>query len=106
MKPGIRTHIDGVFILREPLENNREKLYRNFASIIPTYNLFCDLMDQLTEDFHAIYIHNTTTSNRWQDCVFYWRAPLTPDGWKVGCPEYYEYHNARYNPEYVDSIEF
>lgn len=106
IKPQIRTMLDGVFILRESLENNREKLYRNFASIIPTYKLFCDIMDQLTEDFHALYIHNTTSSNKWQDCVFYWKAPLVPKGWKAGAPEFYDFHNQRYNTEYVDPVGF
>jgi hypothetical protein len=104
VRPQIRTNIDGIFILREPIESNREKLYKNFASIIPTYDLFCDLMDQLTEDYHAMYINNATKSNRWQDCVFYWKAPLTPRGWKFGCPEYWSHHNQRYNPDYTDPI--
>jgi AAA15 family ATPase/GTPase len=104
IKCNIRTNVDGVFILREPLESNREKLWRNYASIIPTYALFCDLMDRLTEDFHALYIHNATRSNVWQECVFYWKAPLVPKGWKVGCPEYWDFHTQRYNQEYVDPI--
>ena len=106
IKPQIRTNIDGVFILREAIESNREKLYRNFASIIPTYELFCDLMNQLTEDFHAIYIHNATKTNRWQDCVFYWKAKPPPRDWKFGCPEYWKFHEERYNNEYVDPILF
>jgi len=106
VKPQIRTNIDGIFILREPIESNREKLYRNFASIIPTYELFCDLMNQLTEDYHAIYIHNATRSNNWKDCVFYWKAKLPPHGWKFGCPEYWDFHHQRYNTEYRDPIVF
>lgn len=106
IKPQIRTNIDGIFILREPIESNRYKLYHNYASIIPTYELFCDLMDQLTEDYHALYIHNATKSNLWQDCVFYWRAPIIPQGWKIGCPEYWDFHYQRYNQEYVDPIIF
>ena len=104
IKPQIRTNIDGIFILREPIESNREKLYRNYASIIPSYDLFCDIMDQLTEDYHALYIHNATRSNRWQDCVFYWRAKLPPKGWKIGCPEFWDFHNQRYNPEYTEPL--
>ena len=106
IKPQIRTNIDGVFILREPIESNREKLYHNFASIIPSYNLFCQLMDQITEDYHALYIHNATHSNNWKDCVFYWKAPITPKNWKFGCPEYWEFHESRYNTDYQDPIEF
>ena len=106
VKPQIRTNIDGIFILREPIESNREKLYKNFASIIPTYDIFCDLMDQLTEDYHCLYIHNTTRSNKWQDCVFYWKAVLPPNDWKFGCPEYWDFHNQRYNTDYKDPIVF
>jgi hypothetical protein len=106
VKPQIRTNIDGIFILREPIESNREKLYRNFASIIPTYEIFCDLMDQLTEDYHSIYIHNTTGTNKWQECVFYWKAKLPPPGWKLGCPEYWAFHDERYNQDYTDPIVF
>mgnify|MGYP005623311987 FL=1 len=104
IKPQIRTNIDGIFILREPIESNREKLYRNYASIIPTYQLFQQMMDELTEDFHAIYIHNATKSNDWKECVFYYKAPLTPSSWKIGCPEYWDFHHQRYNPEYTDPI--
>jgi len=106
IKPQIRTNIDGIFILREPIESNREKLYHNYASIIPTYDMFCDIMDQLTEDFHCLYIHNATRSNNWLDCVFYWKPKPTPIGWKFGCPEYWQFHNQRYNNEYKDPIEF
>lgn len=104
IKPQIRTAVDGVFILRETITSNLEKIYRNYASIIPTYELFCDIMEQLTEDYHAIYIHNATHTNKWQDCVFWWKAPLPPRGWKVGCPEYWDFHNARYNEEYEDPV--
>lgn len=106
IKPNIRTNIDGTFILREPLESNREKLYRNYASIIPTYELFCVIMDELTEDYHALYIHNATTSNRWQDCVFYWKAPIPPKNWKLGCPEYWDFNDARINPYYTEVVQF
>jgi energy-coupling factor transporter ATP-binding protein EcfA2 len=83
-KPVIRTNIDGVFIFREPNQSNREKIYKNFASIIPTYKLFCQIMDEITGDNTCIYIHNQTTSNDWRDCVFYYKAPMLPD-FSFGC---------------------
>lgn len=106
IKPQIRTNIDGVFILRESLETNREKLYRNYASIIPSYELFSELMDKLTEDFHCIYIHNTSRTNDWRECVYYWKAPIIPKDWTLGCPEYWAFHNDRYNKNYVEPLQF
>jgi GTPase SAR1 family protein len=104
IKPAIRTSIDGAFILREPLLKNRKILYENYASIVPDFSTFCDLMDQLTDDHHAIYIHNMTTTNDWHDCVYYWKAPMVPDTWKFGSEDYHAFHNERFNPEFVQSF--
>lgn len=87
-KPVIRTNIDGVFIFREANLANREKIYKNFASIIPTFKIFCSLMDSLTSDFTCIYIDGQTSSNNWNDCVFYYKAPLVED-FNMGCDDYW-----------------
>lgn len=104
VKPVIRTNVDGIFILREPLLKNRESLYKNYASIIPDFTTFCDLMDQLTDDYCAIYIHGTTQTNTWQECVFYWKAPQISKNWKLGCPEYWDFHEKRFNENYKDDV--
>lgn len=103
VKPVIRTNVDGIFILREPLLKNRESLYKNYASIIPDFSTFCQLMDQLTDDYCAIYIHNATQTNDWKDCVFYWKAPPVPSNWKFGCVDYWKFHETRFNTEYKDN---
>jgi len=104
LRPSIRTSIDGVFIMREPSIVNRKKLYDNFASVIPTFDLFCQMMDQITDDHGAIYIHNLTSTNDWKDCVFWYRATPPPEDFKFGCPEYWDFHYERYNPEYQDKF--
>ena len=105
IKPGIRANIDGVFILREPILKNRKSLWENYASIIPDFNTFCNIMDQITDDFTALYIHNKATTNNWSDCGFYYKANLTPQGFKFGCPEYWQFHKDRYDPNYVESYD-
>jgi len=108
VKPVIRTNVDGIFILREPLLKNRKSLWENYASIVPDFATFCDLMDQLTDDYCSIYIHNAAGTNTWQDCVFYYRAPIEriPKDWKFGHPTYIDHHNQRYNSEYIEPHEF
>lgn len=104
VRPVIRTNIDGVFILREPNMRNRRVMYENYASIIPDFKLFCDILDQITNDFTALYIHNTTKTNNWQDCVFWYKASPVPADFKFGSDDYWDFHYARYNPEYVDPV--
>jgi hypothetical protein len=105
IRPNIRTSIDGIFILREPLLKNRRTLYENYASVIPDFEMFCTLMDQLTDNYMSMYIHNFTTSNNWQDCVFWYKAKPPPDEWKFGCSEYWEFHRSRYNEEYSEPVD-
>lgn len=103
IKPAIRSNVDGVFIMREPLLKNRKVLWENYASIIPDFSLFCQLMNDITDDYTAIYIHNSTQTNVWQDCVFWYKSREIPEDFKFGCPEYKQFHYDRYNPEYVDT---
>lgn len=100
----IRTNIDGIFILREPIQTNRRTLYDNYASIIPSFSLFCEIMDEITNDYTALYINNASKSNDWKDCVFWYKATPVPENFKFGCQDYWDFHYARYNPEYVDPI--
>lgn len=105
VRPVIRTNVDGVFILREPILKNRKSLWENYASIIPDFTLFCQVMDQLTTDYTAIYIHNASKSNNWQDCVYYYKAKIPPEDFKFGCPDYWKFHMQRYDENYVESYD-
>lgn len=87
IKPTIRSNLDGCFIFREPNLKTRESLHLNFAGIIPSFADFCTLMDCMTNDHTALYIHNTGTSNNLEDCVFWYKAKPTPPGFKFGCKE-------------------
>jgi hypothetical protein len=104
VKPVIRTNIDGTFILREPTLKIRKCIWENYASIIPDFALFCEILDSMPE-FTALYIHNVSRSNNWMDSVFYYKADLPPSNFKFGCKEYWDHHATRFNQEYVDSFE-
>lgn len=93
-KPVIRTNIDGIFIFRDPNMTNREKLYRNFASIVPNFQLFNKIMDDITDDYYCLYIHNQSASNNWQDCCFYYKAPQIEE-LKFGCDEFWKFSDTR-----------
>lgn len=104
IRPVIRTNIDYVFIFREPNERNRKALYENYAGIIGSYNDFCDVMDQLTEDYTAIVIDNRKQSNNLSECVYYYKARLHDDDFKFGCDEYRQAAEQRYNTQYVPPV--
>ena len=86
--PVLRGQVDYVFILRENQVSARRRIYEQFAGIFPTFELFCQIMDQCTENFECLVIHNGSKTNRLEDCVFWYKAQPRPD-FKIGSREHW-----------------
>ncbi len=87
--PTLRTNIDYVFILREPYIANRKRIYDNYAGMFPTFESFCQVMDQCTENYECLVINNNSKSNKLQDQVFWYKADNHND-FKLGSKEFWE----------------
>ena len=72
--PTLRTNIDYVFILRENYIANRKRIYENYAGMFPTFESFCQVMDQCTENYECLVINNNSKSNKLHDQVFWYKA--------------------------------
>jgi hypothetical protein len=87
--PNLRTNIDYVFILREPYIANRKRIYENYAGMFPTFESFCQVMDQCTENYECLVINNNSKSNKLEDQIFWYKAePHRP--FRLGSKEYWE----------------
>lgn len=87
--PTLRTNIDYVFILREPYIANRKRIYENYAGMFPTFESFCQVMDQCTENFECLVINNNSKSNKLQEQVFWYKADAHND-FRLGSKEFWE----------------
>jgi len=87
--PNLRTNIDFTFILREPYINNRKRIYENYAGMFPTFESFCQVMDQCTENYECLVIANNAKSNKLEDQIFWYKANAHP-GFKLGSKEFWE----------------
>ena len=87
--PTLRTNIDYVFILRENYIANRKRIYENYAGMFPTFESFCQVMDQCTENFECLVINNNSKSNKLQDQVFWYKADAHND-FRLGSKEFWE----------------
>ena len=94
--PYLRGNIDYVFIMREPLTNNRKKLYEHYCSMFPTFDIFCQVMDACTADYQCLVIHNGSKSNKLEDQVFYYKAK-PHDNFQIGDNKFWKYHNRNFN---------
>lgn len=87
--PNLRTNIDYVFILRENYLSNRKRIWENYASMFPTLDAFCSIMDQTTENYECLVINNNAKSNKLTDQIFWYKAETRPD-FKLGSKEFWE----------------
>lgn len=79
ISPDFRTNIDYTFILKNNNASDREKIYKNYAGIFETKEMFNKVLDACTEDYNALVIDNTTQSNNISDQVFFYRAESHED---------------------------
>jgi hypothetical protein len=87
--PNLRTNIDYVFILREPYIANRKRIWENYAGMFPTFESFCQVMDQCTENFECLVINNNAKSNKLQDQIFWYKAQ-NHGNFKLGSKEFWD----------------
>jgi hypothetical protein len=101
--PNLRTNIDYVFILREPYLTNRKRIYENYAGMFPTFESFCQVMDQCTENFECLVINNNAKSNKLQDQIFWYKAEPHPD-FRLGTKEFWEISKGLNSDDEEDEI--
>jgi len=97
IQPALRTNVDFVFILREPYLNNRKRIFDNYAAAFPSFEFFCQIMDQCTQNYECIVIDNTSLSAKLEDCVFWYKADTHPD-FRIGAAQFWQ-HSAQYNQD-------
>lgn len=77
--PNLRTNVDYVFVLRETIHSNRRRLFEQYCGMFPTYEFFCSVMDQCTENFECLVINNNSKSSKLEQQVFWYKADDHPD---------------------------
>jgi hypothetical protein len=104
IRPLLRSNIDYVFILRDPYVKNRKTLYENYAGVFPTFDVFCQVMDQCTENYECLVVNLNCKSNKLEDQVFWYKAADHED-FKIGAKEYWDYHYEHFVEQELDTGE-
>lgn len=89
LPPVLRNNIDYIFIFRNNIIKEKQKIYDNYAGMFPTFEAFNQVMNQTTENFECLVIDNKIQSNKLEDQVFWYRANdanfkmCSPDLWEL-----------------------
>ena len=100
LTPDLRANVDYIFILRENVLQNREKLYKSFFGVFPTFDMFNQVMNACTENYECLVLDNTSKSNKIEDCVFWYKAKLRKN-FRIGSDQLWNFHKRNYNTKHA-----
>jgi len=102
--PNLRTNIDFIFILRENYVSNRKRLYEHYAGMFPSFEMFCQVMDQCTENYECLVINNNAKSNKLTDQVFWYKAE-SHDDFRICSQQAWDFSDRNCSSEEVPEYE-
>jgi hypothetical protein len=84
--PALRANVDYIFINRNNMVKEREKIYHQYAGMFPSFEVFNTVMNQTTENYECLVIDKKSQSNRLEDQVFWYKADANVN-YKLCSPE-------------------
>ena len=80
MPPDLRSQVDMVFVMRETIRSNKEKLWKYFFGIFDKFADFNKVLENCTSNFECLVLNNASRSSAIEDCVHWYKAqhPLPP----------------------------
>jgi hypothetical protein len=98
--PGLRGNIDYIFITKNNNPNQREKIYKQYAGMFPSFKVFNEILDTCTKDHNVLVIDNVNAdSNKLEDLIFFYKAEphdfkmFTEQEWMINQKIYQEENN-------------
>jgi hypothetical protein len=77
--PELRVNIDWVFICKETKKMEKEKLWKYYAGIFPTYDMFSQIFDKCTQDKKVMVIDCLSESSKIEEQIYWYKADIHED---------------------------
>lgn len=87
--PDLRVNIDWVFICKETKKIEKEKLWKYYAGIFPTFDMFNQIFDRCTQDKRVMVIDSLSESSKIEEQIYWYKADLHDD-FRVCYDEFWE----------------
>ena len=74
LNPLLREKSDYIFVLKQPMRYESDKIYKCFGGMFPNYEVFKKYLNKATGDYGALVIDNTSISDKIEDRVYFYRS--------------------------------
>jgi len=105
--PDLRTQVDYIFVLKDNIRKNKERLYNNFFGMFEKLDDFIKVMDQCTDNNECLVLDNTSPNPDPRSCLFWYKAQKHQPEFLLGRPVFYklaDYYRKPENSEEEDDI--
>ena len=75
---------------------DRKTLYEHYAGMFPSFEIFCETLNQCTEDYECLVIHKSSRSNRLDEQVYWYKAD-SHDNFRLGYDVFWQHNNKYYD---------
>lgn len=72
-----RANVDYLFVLREMIPKNRQKIYDNFFGMFPRRQEFYHVLDSCTTDYECLVLDNTQPNMAIEKCIYWYKGQLS-----------------------------
>lgn len=94
LSPDLRGNCDYVFVFRDTVISNKQRLWKYFFGMFETYQDFSRVMDACCENFGCLVLDNTAKDNDIESCVFWWKADPQVAPFRLGRPVFWRMDQA------------
>jgi hypothetical protein len=102
--PDLRSNFDYIFLLAEDAVSSRKRLYDHYAGMFPTFDIFQQVFNELTDNYGVMVINNRIHSKNLTDKVFWYKAKKVPK-FTVGCKKFKKFHSNTYDEKWDKKLE-
>jgi predicted ATP-binding protein involved in virulence len=84
LTPDLRAQIDYLYVMRDNIVANRQRLYKNLFGCVSSFENFQSLMDNCTQNYECLCLDNTVQTVQPSECIFWYKAQMDLDDFSLG----------------------
>jgi ABC-type iron transport system FetAB ATPase subunit len=104
LSTALRANLAFVFVAREPIYANRQRLHQHFFGVFPTYSDFERVFSACTDGYDFICLDNTSRSMKPDDCVHWYRANVNLPPFRLCSESWWRYHARNFDPNFEEKL--
>lgn len=101
--PAIRLNFDYVFLFKNDIKNEIDKIYKYYAGVFPSSKIFNEVLQKTTENYGIlVLIKRGEKSNALNDKIARFKADVNIQPSMFGCSKFKEIHRKRYDIDWKE----